>query len=357
MGKHRQGSMNLKIAHLTDLWKYIAQEDKAVEGLAKTLFKEAGVVDSMLTEAVDRNNQRRVSMLRDVPFADALQVKTQIGEGTKSRNGALATFEAPTSFKKASLSKQAISQELVERAKAGIEKAIKAAGTANTRTAEEYNTHIHKLIRQRMAFATELKKRAALLPGGKAEQEHKKPSDFDPKTLARGMKVESEHTSKKGMQKEIAMDHLTEFPKYYEGLAKMETGLKKKSELITPSFIKDFAQRVVAQAPKKGNEVAMHYRKHLDTLKGMLQHQGTSNVIKHASKDPDDLGTGEKFSEPDRRMIGREKSEQNQVKKPRVYGPGRFQTQVPTRNEHGPIGTYRAALEGPTLTGNLGSIL
>lgn len=61
-----------------------------------------------------------------------------------------------------------------------------------------------------------------VIPGGLADD--KKPSDFDAKALQKGVKVELEHTSSKTMAKEITMDHLTEDPKYYEKLDKMEKG-------------------------------------------------------------------------------------------------------------------------------------
>ena len=67
-----------------------------------------------------------------------------------------------------------------------------------------------------------LKSAAFALPGGLAEKAHKKLEDFDPKAIARGQKVESEHTSRKDITRQIAMDHLTEDPKYYEKLEKME---------------------------------------------------------------------------------------------------------------------------------------
>lgn len=50
----------------------------------------------------------------------------------------------------------------------------------------------------------------------------KKPSDFNQKSLNKGTKVEMEHTSSKAVAQRIAMDHLTEDPKYYDKLAKME---------------------------------------------------------------------------------------------------------------------------------------
>jgi hypothetical protein len=39
--------------------------------------------------------------------------------------------------------------------------------------------------------------------------------DVDPKELAIGIKIEMEHTSSAEKAKQIALDHLTENPKYY----------------------------------------------------------------------------------------------------------------------------------------------
>lgn len=64
------------------------------------------------------------------------------------------------------------------------------------------------------------KKSEDKIPGGLAD--NKKPSDFNPKSLKEGMKIESEHTSDKGIAKEISMDHLTEDPKYYKKLKTIE---------------------------------------------------------------------------------------------------------------------------------------
>lgn len=47
-------------------------------------------------------------------------------------------------------------------------------------------------------------------------------SHFDPKALKDGIEVEMEHTTDRGIAKEIAKDHLYEDPKYYVKLAKME---------------------------------------------------------------------------------------------------------------------------------------
>lgn len=59
-----------------------------------------------------------------------------------------------------------------------------------------------------------------LIPGGLAD--NKTDADFDKKSLRKGEKVESEHTSNKQMAREISRDHLTEDPHYYEKLEKME---------------------------------------------------------------------------------------------------------------------------------------
>jgi len=56
-------------------------------------------------------------------------------------------------------------------------------------------------------------------PGGKAWG--RKPSDFDPFELRRGIEVEYEHTSDRRAAQKIAMDHLVEDPRYYRKLAKI----------------------------------------------------------------------------------------------------------------------------------------
>jgi hypothetical protein len=67
------------------------------------------------------------------------------------------------------------------------------------------------------------------IPGGLSDKKHD--SEFDPKKVKEGQKVESEHTSNSGVGKEIAQDHLTEDPKYYDKLAVMEKAKKWVSSL------------------------------------------------------------------------------------------------------------------------------
>ena len=63
------------------------------------------------------------------------------------------------------------------------------------------------------------------IPGGLADK--RKPEDFDPHALAKGWGVEREHTNDVKLSIEIAMDHLTEDPQYYDKLEKMEGGEKR----------------------------------------------------------------------------------------------------------------------------------
>ena len=51
--------------------------------------------------------------------------------------------------------------------------------------------------------------------------------DYDPYWLAQGIIVEMEHTDDPEIAKEIAKDHLDEFPNYYQSLKKMENGMRK----------------------------------------------------------------------------------------------------------------------------------
>lgn len=60
------------------------------------------------------------------------------------------------------------------------------------------------------------------IPGGKAAG--RSPREFDQRELAKGIKVEMEHTRSKQTAREIAMDHLAEEPRYYTKLAR--TGLR-----------------------------------------------------------------------------------------------------------------------------------
>lgn len=61
---------------------------------------------------------------------------------------------------------------------------------------------------------------ADVLPGGLSDE--KPDSDFDLKSVLKGMEVEIEHTNDLDVAKEISKDHLSEDPEYYEKLEAME---------------------------------------------------------------------------------------------------------------------------------------
>jgi hypothetical protein len=64
------------------------------------------------------------------------------------------------------------------------------------------------------------------IKGGKADG--KPVSEYDPKQIKAGIKVEMEHTNNPAISKEIVRDHLEEFPDYYTRLKKMEDEAKEK---------------------------------------------------------------------------------------------------------------------------------
>lgn len=62
-----------------------------------------------------------------------------------------------------------------------------------------------------------------IIPGGLAAG--KTNADFNPTSLSEGVSVEMEHTSDKEVASEIARDHLTEDPNYYQKLKEIEKHL------------------------------------------------------------------------------------------------------------------------------------
>ena len=63
-------------------------------------------------------------------------------------------------------------------------------------------------------------KTADAIPGGLSEGCDV--SDFDPGQIAKGIKVELEHTRSRVIAREIALDHLVEDAKYYDKLEKAD---------------------------------------------------------------------------------------------------------------------------------------
>lgn len=108
---------------------------------------------------------------------------------------------------------------------------------------------------------------AEKLKGGKADKmslgdiAHKYKVDVEKLTheFLKGVKVETEHTKNKDMAKEIAMDHLSEDPKYYSKLEKVEA---KEDEKVSAKkqFSQDLQQDKDFQEFKKRAKYKQGYK-------------------------------------------------------------------------------------------------
>ena len=65
------------------------------------------------------------------------------------------------------------------------------------------------------------------MDGGLAEKAGFTIDDADPDQLVIGIKIEMEHTDDPKVATEIALDHLSEHPRYYIALEAMERKLEK----------------------------------------------------------------------------------------------------------------------------------
>lgn len=130
------------------------------------------------------------------------------------------------------------------------------------------------------------------IPGGLGDK--KKPSDFDQKQLAKGMKVEMEHTDDEDLAREIAMDHLTEDPHYYTKLETIEkhsraipidkSGLRALTKRLEKRLSQAFtvAMRRKAEEPIRYQEV---WARELHTLRNVMGHDIDVDVLVTAGKD------------------------------------------------------------------------
>jgi hypothetical protein len=66
--------------------------------------------------------------------------------------------------------------------------------------------------------------------------------------IKKGIEIEKEHTSDKEKATEIAMDHVTEFPDYYDRIEKMEKSAKEKWGVNESS--KTFIKRLLRESFK-----------------------------------------------------------------------------------------------------------
>jgi hypothetical protein len=107
------------------------------------------------------------------------------------------------------------------------------------------------------------------IPGGLADD--KKPGDFPAADLAKGLKVEREHTSSNAIATEIAMDHLTEDPEYYPKLQVLE------GEGVPSSRIRHFYERML----ERRGEHPDGSLKHAHKLDGETTFQGLDVAVEN----------------------------------------------------------------------------
>jgi len=81
---------------------------------------------------------------------------------------------------------------------------------------------------------------------------HNVPLDDILYQIAKGIKVEYEHTDDKEVAREIALDHLVEFPDYYDRLAAMEKEAKKdiKEEMVNADVVGGSGYETTGIAPQ-----------------------------------------------------------------------------------------------------------
>ena len=73
--------------------------------------------------------------------------------------------------------------------------------------------------------------------------------------LKKGIGVEKEHTTDAATAREIALDHLNEFPDYYDRLEQAEREEEQLNEVkMSPSALKSFAQSPEAKGIRIGFE-------------------------------------------------------------------------------------------------------
>ena len=158
--------------------------------------------------------------------------------------------------KKADYLLDVLASELLKHLNSDRSNEIKTA-INNIKTSDiNWETDVVKSVRHKLnlllsAANERLKKSLTEMKGGKADKlsvkdiadKHDVPVSKIEKQISMGKKVELEHTDNPAIAKEIAMDHLAEFPDYYTRLAKLEKQAeaklgKKKVDEGTKTLIK-----------------------------------------------------------------------------------------------------------------------
>lgn len=145
---------------------------------------------------------------------------------------------------------------------------------ANGDMLQYFADHPEKLRAKKLRDAK--KKTAAMekwterLKGGLADG--KKPAQFDRRALSRGRKVEREHTKDDSLATEIAMDHLTEDPAYYEKLKLIEkkatlVAFDDEFEKISKSWLTNVGTKVGRWAGAQPAQLAGAVKDHFRPMK------------------------------------------------------------------------------------------
>lgn len=125
-------------------------------------------------------------------------------------------------------------------------------------------------IRTRRAWKDQIK-------GGLADKKH--PSDFNRAALEKGIKVEMEHTGRRSVAMEIAMDHLTENPKYYDYLEDMEKKMDKKKSMA----LKD--PEKIKSLKELGEEVGKAYKEAYEEKKEEYEYDMKEKLLEKMKRD------------------------------------------------------------------------
>lgn len=143
-------------------------------------------------------------------------------------------------------------------------------------------------LRQKVEEFLRRKSAEEKIIGGKADAEPD--SKYDAKQLAMGKKIEEEHTKDPEKTKEIAKDHLEEFPDYYSELKKMERRLESKEahavgRLAAVAKFGLDASELLGQDENRKQELHDQQVRHneenhqIDLAKGQLELQQTQETF------------------------------------------------------------------------------
>lgn len=104
--------------------------------------------------------------------------------------------------------------------------------------------------------------------------DNKSEKTFDEKSVQKGILVEMEHTTSKDLAREIAQDHLSENPKYYNYLDEMEKKMDKKSFNLRSIRTAQFQP----QHPSVGDRFQQDINKQMGTVLGPENRKINNNL-------------------------------------------------------------------------------